>query len=102
MVELEADRFQHLDYSEQTFQTEAKAVLGEYHKSAASPGLKIDEALYATAFTTHPYRHTTLGFYEDIQAMPQAYDVLEAVLRALVHARRHASSSWWATSTTRS
>ena len=73
LVEVEADRFQHLEYSEETFQTEARAVLGEYHKSASNPGLKLAEALRATAFKAHPYRHTTLGFYEDIQAMPTRY-----------------------------
>jgi zinc protease len=73
LVELEADRFMHLEYNEATFQTEAKAVLGEYHKNAANPGLKIEEAIRAAAFTQHPYRHTTLGFYEDIQAMPTRY-----------------------------
>ncbi|MHB8875213.1 MAG: M16 family metallopeptidase [Myxococcaceae bacterium] len=74
VVEVEADRFKNLDYSEQTFQTEAKAVLGEYHKNAASPGLKIDEELSSTAFTVHPYRHTTMGFYEDIKKMPGYYE----------------------------
>ena len=61
LIELEADRFQNLSYPEPVFQTEAKAVLGEYHKNAASPRLKIEETLAATAFTRHPYQHTTLG-----------------------------------------
>jgi len=74
LVDLEADRFMHLEYSEPAFQTEAKAVLGEYHKNASSPGLKIEEAVLGAAFTTHTYRHTTLGFYEDIQAMPTRYE----------------------------
>lgn len=74
LIELESDRFKNLDFSEQTFQTEAKAVLGEYHKSAARPELKMEEELGATAFTTHTYRHTTLGFYEDIKAMPSRYE----------------------------
>lgn len=73
LIELEADRFLNLDFSEETFQTEAKAVLGEYHKNAASPGLKIEETLNAAAFAKHTYRHTTLGFYEDIKAMPTRY-----------------------------
>ena len=73
LIEVEADRFRNLEYSEQTFQTEAKAVLGEYHKNAANPGLKIEETVLATAFKKHPYQHTTLGFYEDIQAMPTRY-----------------------------
>jgi zinc protease len=73
VVTLEADRFQHLAYDLAAFQTEARAVLGEYHKSAASPELKLSEALLGTAFQRHPYRHTTLGFYEDIQKMPERY-----------------------------
>ncbi|MCP3097281.1 insulinase family protein [Myxococcus sp. K15C18031901] len=74
LIEIEADRFQNLEYSEPSFRTEALAVLGEYHKNAAAPYLKMEEALNATAFTKHTYRHTTLGFYEDIKAMPEAYD----------------------------
>ncbi|WP_434382240.1 M16 family metallopeptidase [Melittangium boletus] len=74
LVEIEADRFRHLEYSEPSFQTEALAVLGEYHKNAASPGLKVAEEVARTAFTKHPYGHTTLGYYDDIKAMPKAYD----------------------------
>lgn len=81
LIELEADRFRNLDYSEQTFQTEAKAVNGEYLKSAANPRLKIREALGAAAFTRHPYRHTTIGFYEDIQKMPGYYQYSKEFFR---------------------
>jgi zinc protease len=81
LVDVEADRFMHLEYSEPSFQTEARAVLGEYHKNAANPGLKVEEAVLGTAFTTHPYRHTTLGFYEDIQAMPTRYQYSKTFFR---------------------
>ncbi|NMO18780.1 M16 family metallopeptidase, partial [Pyxidicoccus fallax] len=74
LIEIEADRFQNLEYAEPAFQTEALAVLGEYHKNAAAPFLKMEEELNAAAFTRHTYRHTTMGFYEDIKAMPQAYE----------------------------
>jgi zinc protease len=74
LIELEADRFRNLTYSEPSFQTEAKAVLGEYHKSASRPELKLEEALLGAAFKKHPYGHTTLGFYEDIQQMPSRYE----------------------------
>ena len=74
LIELEADRFRNLEYAEPGFQTEALAVLGEYHKNAAAPYLKMEEELNATAFSRHTYRHTTMGFYEDIKAMPQAYE----------------------------
>lgn len=74
LIEVEADRFKNLEYGEATFQTEAKAVLGEYNKSASHPSLKIEETLLATAFKTHPYRHTTLGFLDDIKQMPSRYE----------------------------
>ncbi len=74
LIEVEADRFKNLEYPEPSFQTEAKAVLGEYHKNAANPALKMEEALNSTAFTQHTYRHTTLGFYEDIKKMPEYYE----------------------------
>ena len=37
IVEIEADRFQHLKYEEAEFQKEARAVLGEYNKNASNP-----------------------------------------------------------------
>lgn len=73
VIELEADRFQNLDYPEPAFRTEALAVLGEYNKSASQPWMKLEETLNATAFTKHTYRHTTMGFLEDIKAMPEKY-----------------------------
>ncbi len=73
LIELEADRFRNLEYAEPGFRTEALAVLGEYHKNAAAPFLKMEEELNAAAFSRHTYRHTTMGFYEDIKAMPEAY-----------------------------
>jgi zinc protease len=69
-VEIEADRFQNLKYDEPSFQKEARAVLGEYNKGASSPSLKLREALEDTAFTTHTYKHTTIGFLADIRNMP--------------------------------
>ena len=74
LVDVEADRFRHLEYAEPAFQTEAQAVAGEYQKNASNPGLKIEETTLATAFTRHTYRHTTLGFYEDIVEMPKRYE----------------------------
>ena len=34
---MEADRFQHLKYTEPEFKTESLAVLGEYNKNSANP-----------------------------------------------------------------
>ena len=70
IVEIEADRFQHLEYAESEFQKEARAVLGEYNKGASDPMQPMIEALYDGAFTTHTYKHTTIGFLRDIVDMP--------------------------------
>ncbi|MGA8351961.1 MAG: pitrilysin family protein [Isosphaeraceae bacterium] len=72
-VEIESDRFENLKYDEPSFQKEARAVLGEYNKNASSPFLKLEEAMQNTAFTRHTYKHTTLGFLEDIKDMPNQF-----------------------------
>lgn len=73
VMKLEADRFQRLNYGEDVYRTEALAVLGEYNKNSANPISKLYETLRATAFKQHTYRHTTMGFLEDIQDMPNQY-----------------------------
>lgn len=73
LLSMEADRFQHLDYTEAAFRTETLAVLGEYNKNSANPGQKVYETLRATGFHSHTYGHTTMGFLDDVRAMPEAY-----------------------------
>ncbi|WP_321470322.1 pitrilysin family protein [uncultured Paludibaculum sp.] len=74
VLAMEADRFQNLDYPLEGFQTEALAVLGEYNKDSTEPVNKLMEVLRDTAFDTHTYKHTTMGFLRDIERMPQMYD----------------------------
>ncbi len=74
ILSMEADRFQHLSYEQPAFKTETRAVLGEFNKNSANPTSKLREVLRATAFATHTYRHTTMGFIADIEAMPDEYD----------------------------
>lgn len=73
VMQLEADRFKGLQYSEAGFKTEALAILGEYNKSISNPVTKLNEVVRNTAFHTHTYEHTTLGFLKDIQDMPNQY-----------------------------
>jgi zinc protease len=73
MIKLQADRFQNLQYSEEAFKTESRAVLGEYNKNSASPGNKLYEVVRDSAFSTHTYKHTTMGFIRDIENMPTQY-----------------------------
>ena len=70
VIEIEADRFQNLSYSEESFRTEALAVKGEYLKNFSNPISKMFERISDLMFTQHTYRHTTMGFIEDIEAMP--------------------------------
>ena len=74
ILELEADRFQHLKYDRDAYKTETRAVLGEYNKNSADPEEKLFEVLRANAYKRHTYSHTTMGFIEDIEDMPNQYD----------------------------
>ncbi len=73
VLAMEADRFQNLDYSEEAFKTESRAVLGEYNKNSAEPLNKLLEVQRDKAFTTHTYKHTTMGFLKDIEDMPNQF-----------------------------
>ncbi len=73
MFEIESDRFRNLNYSEHDFKTEAGAVKGEYTKNYASPYARIFESMKNEAFDVHTYKHTTMGFFEDIVDMPNQY-----------------------------
>lgn len=75
---LEAGRFTALDFSEKTFRTEAGAVLGEYRRGASSPSQKMDEVLCELQWAGHPYGHTTIGYYADVQAMPDHFGSAKA------------------------
>jgi zinc protease len=70
MLELEADRFQNLDFTEAEFRTEALAINGEYLKNYSNPLLAAFERSRSLQFNVHPYGHTTMGFIEDIREMP--------------------------------
>jgi zinc protease len=74
IVEIEADRFQHLQYSNAAFQKESRAILGEYNKGASNPFQPLDEKIRDLAFSTHTYKHTTIGFLKDVEDMPNQYD----------------------------
>lgn len=74
ILEIESDRFKNLAYSEEDFKTEARAVLGEYNKNSANPVRKLYEVQREHAFTTHTYKHTTMGFIQDIEDMPNQFE----------------------------
>ena len=74
IIEYEGDRFQNLQYDEAGFKTEAGAILGEYAKSASNPEEKLFEKVLDTAYEKHTYKHTVIGFLDDVKAMPGGFD----------------------------
>lgn len=74
IFEIESDRFMNLNYSKDVFQKEAGAILGEYRKSASSPFFALFEKMQEASYEKHTYKHTTIGFYEDILKMPENYE----------------------------
>ena len=89
-IQIEGDRFQNLQLTEDMVRKEAGAVYGEYRKGQASPVNRVYETLYATAFQTHTYRHDTIGFEEDIaqELQARARDFLDAESLRLAEERR--------------
>ena len=73
-LQIEGDRFQNLQLTEEMVRKEAGAVYGEYRKGQASPVNRLYETLYSTAFQTHTYHHDTIGTEKDIADMPSAYE----------------------------
>jgi zinc protease len=74
IVDLEADRFQNLEYAEPAFRTEAGAILGEYQNNAYSPFAVLDRSLRELVWSEHTYRHSTIGFEADVRAMPEGFE----------------------------
>ena len=70
VIEIEADRFKNLAYSEEDFRTEALAVKGEYLKNFSNPISQMFERVSDLMYDQHTYKHTTMGFIADIEAMP--------------------------------
>ncbi|MBA7672575.1 hypothetical protein ES703_80757 [subsurface metagenome] len=74
VIKAEADRFINLYYDEEMLKTEAPVIEGEYYASVSNPGRRLFEALRDTAFVKHSYKHTTLGYLQDILDMPNQFE----------------------------
>ncbi len=74
VVRTEADRFINLYYDEEMLKTEAPVIEGEYYASLSNPGRRSYELLRDTAFEKHPYKHSTLGYLQDIKNMPHQFE----------------------------
>ncbi len=67
VIWLEADRMGSLKVDEANFHSEREVVKEERRVRVDNrPYGRVTEDLYATAFTVHPYRHTTIGSMDDL------------------------------------
>ncbi|MBW3670961.1 MAG: insulinase family protein [Acidobacteria bacterium] len=74
LAAVQAERFVDLDFTERIYRTEAGAVLGEYRRNASNPGLRMSEVLSDLIYgIEHGYGHTTMGYLEDVEDMPNSY-----------------------------
>ena len=66
---LEADRMATLRIDEKVFLTEREVVKEERRMRVESqPYGRLNEIIYDQAFTTHPYKHPTIGSMADLEA----------------------------------
>jgi zinc protease len=72
-VRLEADRLKNLKLDEENFQTERQVVISERKlRSVDSPFGLVEEKLYATAYTQHPYNWPVIGWDQDLHRLTLA------------------------------
>ncbi len=72
-LELEADRLLNLKLNEDTFQPEREVVISERKlRSVDSPFGLLEELLFATAYTQHPYHWPVIGWDQDLRKMTLA------------------------------
>ncbi len=66
---MEADRMASLDITQDKFTNEREVVKEERRlRIDNQPYGRLNEILYDTAFTTHPYKHQTIGSMADLEA----------------------------------
>jgi zinc protease len=69
-LRLEADRLSHLKLDDENFHTEREVVISERKlRSVDSPFGLVEEQLYSTAFTQHPYSWPVIGWDQDLRRM---------------------------------
>ncbi len=73
MMELESDRMQGLLLDKDEFAKEIRVVMEERRmRTDDQPTALLDEAVYATAFTAHPYHWPIVGWMNDLENMTVA------------------------------
>jgi zinc protease len=69
-LQLEADRLIHLKLDDDSFQPELQVVISERKlRSVDSPFGLVEEQLFATAYTQHPYNWPVIGWDQDLHRL---------------------------------
>jgi len=70
-LELEADRMRNACITEKDLIEELPAIRSEYAwRIDNEPGEYLEERIWAVAYLAHPYHHSTIGWYSDIENVP--------------------------------
>lgn len=70
IAELESDRMVNLVVNEKSFKTETEVVQNERRfRNENNPAGLIEQEMFNTAFTRHPYHWPVIGYQEDLEAM---------------------------------
>ncbi|MBS2030671.1 MAG: insulinase family protein [Deltaproteobacteria bacterium] len=78
LIELEADRVEHLQINSDSVASEAGAVRSEAEARAADPEARLGWALEAAAFPHHPYGRRPIGTGEDLRNLHAAASAARA------------------------
>lgn len=67
ILEIEADRMRGLEFTQEDRDTEMGAVRNEFERGENDPAEALDKAVWAAAFTVHPYKVSTIGSLEEVE-----------------------------------
>jgi zinc protease len=69
MLFIEAERMANGLYHPDDCESERTVIIAELHGGENDPDQFLDQEVVATAFKAHPYRHPTIGWLGDLEAM---------------------------------
>ena len=69
MLFIEAERMSNGLYDPDDIESERTVIISELQGGENDPEQLLDTEVTATAFRSHPYRHPTIGWLEDLQSM---------------------------------
>ncbi|MBX9879775.1 MAG: insulinase family protein [Candidatus Obscuribacterales bacterium] len=67
LLEIEADRMQYLEFTQEDRDSEMTVVRNEFEIGENNPREALSKAVWAAAFTSHPYKTSTIGTLEEVE-----------------------------------